>query len=534
MKKQHPIMLTFFLWASSLLCLTVGVSSSDAKTASLKDIADSYARAEIQSLYQAGIVLGDADGYYHPKQPVTRAEFVAMLTRTWGLLPVKSQYPAYVDVPKSSWAYGPVQAAVSLGIANGTTATTFSPNRTISRQEAAALLIRALQDEPAQPHSLPLHDARDVAGWARPYVHEVIRQKILVGYQGYFRPNAALSREETAVILSRLKTKAGQGASAKQPIILGWQYQTSTQEFIDLIKDSPVNTLSPRWYYLQADGSVSDHTDAAIVRWAHQNGRKVWALFGNRFDAKATHEMLTSPAKRAAVIAQLEEFSVKYQWDGVNVDFENIKPEDRYSFTLFVKELTAALHKKGLKVSVDVPPDSQSDWSAPYDYVQLGKIADYIVLMGYEEHWSRGPAAGSVSSVPWLVKASDHLLSLVPPQKFITGLPLYTRDWYRENGTLLSRDLLILESYRLLAQTKPTLKWDPAVSQYKAVYAKNGIMHSLWLEESRSIGAKLRASMDQPIAGFAFWYVGEPLPDVWNVISNAWTLHKWKTSGTSS
>ncbi|MEJ8545165.1 S-layer homology domain-containing protein [Brevibacillus borstelensis] len=524
-KRNVHIILSFALWATSLLTVSVGVSASTAVP--LKDISGSYAKTEINSLYHAGIVMGDADGYYRPKKAVTRAEFVAMLTRTWGLKQVSSQIPAYADVPKSSWAYGTVQAAVSLGIANGTGPTTFSPNRTISRQEAAALLIRAMGVEPYQPASLPLSDAYSVAYWARPYVAEAIRQKLLVGYQGNFRPNSALSREETAVLLSRMKKKVDQQqAKGKTPVILGWQYQSTVQEFIDLVKDTPVNTLSPRWFYLQADSSIADYSDAALVRWAHQNGRKVWALFGNRFDPNATHNAISVPANRAAVINKLVQLSEKYQLDGINVDFENIKPGDRDAFTAFIKELSQAMHAKGRTVSVDVPPDTQSDWSAPYDYANLAKHADYIVLMGYEEHWVGGSSAGSVSSLSWLARSSKNLLTRIPADKYIVGLPLYTRDWYMANGAWQSTDLLIRESYWLLSQNKPAVSWNTAASQYKATYWKNGTAHSIWLEESRSLGLKMQASLEQPIAGFAYWYVGEKLPDVWNVVSNVITMKK--------
>ncbi|USG63378.1 S-layer homology domain-containing protein [Brevibacillus ruminantium] len=527
--KRIHILITCLFWIMTLFTLSLGVSASANQTISFKDISSSYAREDILALSKAGIVLGDAQGYYHPKQAVTRAEFVAMLTRTWGLKSVNSQIPAYLDVPKSSWAYGSVQAAVTLGIANGTSAKTFSPNRTITRQEAATLLMRALKGELSQSAQVSLNDRYQVAAWALPYVQEAVHEKILVGYQGYFRPNAFLSREETAVLLNRLKTKMDQSqAKAKTPIILGWQYQSTTDEFIRVVKDSPINTLSPRWFYLQPDGTVVDYAEASLVQWAQQNGRQVWPLFGNRFDAKATNQALSSQANRTRIIQRLVELSDKYQLDGINIDFENILPGDRDAFTAFIKEMTDVLHAKGKKVSVDVPPDTQSDWSAAYDYANLGKYADYVVLMGYEEHWEGGSTAGSVSSLPWLNRISNQLLSRIPANKFIVGLPLYTRDWYKTNGTWQSQDLLVLESFQFLSQNRTSPTWDPGVSQYQASYQKNGASHQIWMEESRSLGAKMSASLHQPIAGFAYWYVGESLPEVWNVISNVYTLQKWK------
>lgn len=514
-----------FLWIVSLLFLTVAVPASTAKTMPLRDISDSYAEEQILSLVQAGVIVGDPDGYFHPHQPVKRAEFVAMLNRTLGIRPVSSQIQAYSDVPKYAWAYGDVQASAALGIVNGTSVTTFAPNRTLTRQEAAVIIMRALGTKPNGTASLPVADSSRISAWAKPYVSEALKTELLVGYAGYFRPTDPLSREETAVILHRVLTRLDK-QPAKPPVVLGWQYQTTTQEFLQLVNGSEVNTLSPRWFFLDPDGSVSDSADPALVQWAHEKGKRVWALFGNRFDAKATHEALSAPAKRDAIVDKLAALVEKYQLDGINIDFENMDPNDRNAFTAFVRELSAALHAKGAVVSVDVPRDLRSDWSDPYDYAALAQHADYLVLMAYEEHWSGGPKAGSVSSLPWLADSISGLIGRVPAGKLIVGLPLYTRDWYQTNGKWLSTDLTIPESYRLAAGSGASVRWDSTLGQYRVSYRNNGVSHSIWLEESRSIGRKLETSLNWPVAGFAFWYVGAPVPDIWTAVSNAFTLQQ--------
>jgi spore germination protein len=514
-----------FLWIVSLLFLTIVVPASTAKTMPLRDISDSYAEEQILSLVQAGVVVGDPDGYFHPQQPVKRAEFVALLNRTLGIRPVSGQIQAYTDVPKYAWAYGDVQASAALGIVNGTSVTSFAPNRTITRQEAAVIIMRALGKKPNGTASLPVADSAQVSAWAKPYVSEALKSELLVGYEGYFRPNAPLSREETAVILHRVLTRLDK-QPAKPSVVLGWQYQTTTQEFLNLVNGSPVNTLSPRWFFLKPDGSVSDSADPSLVHWAHEKGKRVWPLFGNRFDAKATHEALSTPAKRDAIVDKLVSYVEKYQLDGINIDFESMNADDRDVFTAFVRELSSALQAKGAVVSVDVPPDLHNDWSAPYDYAALAQHADYLVLMAYEEHWSGGPKAGSVSSLPWLADSVTDLIARIPAGKLIVGLPLYTRDWYQSNGKWLSTDLTIPESYRLVSSNGASVRWDPSLGQYRASYRKNGVSHSIWMEESRSLGRKLETSLNWPVAGFAFWYVGTPVPDIWTAVSNAFTLQQ--------
>lgn len=522
-KKQNiHIWLVSLAFLTYCLTLAVGVPASTASTNSLKDIANSYAKEQIRSLQKAGVIAGDENGYFHPTRPVTRAEFVAMLTRTLGIQPVAGNIAAYADVPKNSWAYGSVQAVAALGIANGISPTAFGPKRTISREEAAAFLVRALEQNVSAQATLAVQDAASVSGWAKASVAKAIQKKWLVGYQGSFRPQKALSREETAVILQRISDELKtQSAAAKPLISLGWQYQSTTDEFIAQVKKSGVNTLSPRWYFLQKDGTVSDLSDAALIHWAHANGKQVWPLFGNRFDSAATHAALADAAKRKAIVQKLSAYVDKYQLDGINVDFEGFSPADRNNFTLFIQELSAALHAKGAVVSVDIPPDTKTDWSEPYDFAKLAKSADYLVVMAYEEHWVGGPKAGSVASLPWLKKVIVDLLDKVPAQKLIVGLPLYTRDWYQAKGSLQSTDLTIPASYQLLSQYRASTVWDASIGQYRSTYQKQGVTHTIWLEESRSMGLKVQASLEWQIPGLAYWYVGSESTDMWTAIANA-------------
>lgn len=528
MKKQ-----SLHMWFLSLVMMTyafslaIGVPASTASTLTLRDISNSYASKQIRTLQDAGIIAGDEKGYFHPTRPVTRAEFVAMLNRTIGIKPVASQVASYSDVTKNNWAYGDIQAAASLELVNGTSSNTFSPKRTITREEAATILVRALKQKGSSSASLSFKDVQEMSTWALPSIRDAVHRGWMSGYNGFFRPVDALSRQETAVILERILTLLkAQTVSSKPLISLGWQYQSTTEEFISQVKKTNVNTVSPRWYFLQKDGTVSDQSDAALVKWAHQNGKEVWPLFGNRFDSAATHAALSVPANRTAIVQTLSWYVTKYQLDGINVDFEAFSPADREVFTLFIQELSTALHKQGAVVSVDVPPNTNSDWSDPFDFESLAKYADYIVLMAYEEHWVGSPKAGSVASLPWLEKKIQDLLEDIPSDRLIVGLPLYTRDWFSANGSMQSSDISIPGSYELIAKYRGSTKWQDSIGQYISSYQKQGVTHTIWLEESRSLGLKAQASLKWQIGGFAYWYIGSESSDVWTAINNSIKLQQ--------
>ncbi|MCM3342626.1 S-layer homology domain-containing protein [Paenibacillus sp. MER TA 81-3] len=489
------------------------------------DIGNSYGQKQIVDLYERHIVNGTGQRTFEPDKPVSRAEFTAMVNRVLNVKPVASDIPAFDDVPRSAWYYGAVQAALLLQVIDGTGARTFEPQQPITRQEAAAVLVRAFkQARSKSPVEPAFKDASRIAAWAVPYVGSMQQLGLMNGDAGIFRPNDPLTRQETAVVLARALERPGWSAALKanppQSIQMGWQYELTTQQYIARVEKSTVNTLSPRWYYLDKTQTVADHTDRELIDWAKKNGKKIWAMVGNGFNADLTHSVLTDSNKRDAVIGQLTTYVRQYGLDGLNLDFENVYPQDREAFTAFVSKLAAELHLLQAVLSVDVSPDLGTDWTAAFDYAALGTNADYIVLMGYDEHWDGAPAAGSVSSLPWVQRGIDKLITMIPSEKLIVGLPLYTRDWSLKQSGTTAQDLTLAEQGNILRAHKPKMAWDANIGQYTADYMQQGVPHRIWTEDSRSLSVKSELVEQRNIAGFAYWSVGSETIDIWDALRN--------------
>jgi spore germination protein len=186
-------------------------------------------------------------------------------------------------------------------------------------------------------------------------------------------------------------------------IIMGWKYNGSSESYAQQLNHSNLNVVSPRWYTLSNSGNfVSISSDTKYLQDAHNKGKKVWPLFGNKFDPVLTDSVLNNAPNRQKLVSALKDSLVQTKSDGINVDFENINPKNKQDYVLFITELKKALQPNGIKVSVDVTRESSDPfWSGSLDRKELGKVADYIVLMGYDEHWGGSPIAGSVASMPW-------------------------------------------------------------------------------------------------------------------------------------
>ncbi|WHX47637.1 S-layer homology domain-containing protein [Paenibacillus woosongensis] len=497
--------------------------------APFQDIGDSYAKTEIAALYRDNIMAGVKPGFFAPKQPMTRAQFLTTLVRLLRLTPVQAKVPAYSDVASSSWYYGYIQAATEIGLASGTGAGTFSPDRPLSRQEAAAWIVRAFKQQPSSATALsPYRDQSEIAPWALPYVNTVTKLQFMGGYERMFQPNQPLSRQEAASLLYRIQAhkpwmdEIGKEMSPK--IQIGWQYGQTTQQYEHNVLNSNVNVLSPRWFFLEKGGKLQDYSDPSLITWAKQQDKAVWAMLGNRFDMEATHELLASSAETADFTRSIVSTVQKYGLQGINVDFENVKPEDRPYFTRFIKLLGEQMHSAGAVLSVNVSPELGSDWTAAFDYAAIGKYADYVVLMGYDEHWAGGSYAGSVSSLPWVRSGLDTLRQDVPDHKLILALPFYNRDWTTKgsssNAALASTDITLQEQTDLMVRYKFRPIWNENLGQYNAAYT-SGAAHRLWLEDSRSLSLKYQMAASRGIAGYAYWHIGGETPDVWTSLSNA-------------
>lgn len=493
------------------------------------DINTSYAKNEIIDLYNRNILTGTSETSFSPTQSITRAEFITVLDRLLKLDPVSSPVSPYTDVAKNAWYYGWIQAAVQLELANGISATTFAPAKVVTRQEAAVWMSKALKQTSTTTSTLSaFNDRKLVASWASEAVATVNKLGLMKGdTTGDFRPSDPITRQETAVLIDRVlhqkKWATALEVEPKERIIIGWQYGQTIAQYENNVLRSNVNTLSPRWYFVGATGAITDSTDVSLITWAKKNNKQVWAMVGNRSDQEATHQMLSSTSARNTAVNQLATLVSKYGLDGLNIDFENVEADDRVNLTSFITLLAQKMHALDVTLSMDVSPDLGTDWTDAFDYAALGKQVDYMVMMGYDEHFDGSKLPGSNASLPFDQKAVNTVLKVVPSSKVILALPLYNRDWsLLPNGTVSSSEYISLSEQNQIINNyamKPV--WNPSLGQYVANYSKQSIKHTIWIEDGRSLIAKYNLAVTSKLAGVAYWYMGGESPDIWASLSNA-------------
>lgn len=279
-----------------------------------------------------------------------------------------------------------------------------------------------------------------------------------------------------------------------------------------------LNVISPTWYWLtDNDGSLKSVANSNYVDMAHNLGMEVWALVSNfhsGYDVD-TYEVLSYTSKRASLIESLVNTTVEYGADGINVDFESVPAKAGTHFVQFIRELGLACHENNLVLSVDnyVP----TEYTAHYNRKQQSLFADYIIIMGYDEHYE-GSDAGSVSSIDWMSKGIENTLKYVPENKVINAVPFYTRVWKTKGGTVTSEAVTMEVANSFVSRNNIALTWDSETNQNYGEMTADGTFYQVWMEDADSMTIRLNVMKNFGIAGMASWRISQETPDIWDVI----------------
>lgn len=302
-------------------------------------------------------------------------------------------------------------------------------------------------------------------------------------------------------------------------------HQVTSQEANQALQEvisrtSGLNTVSPTWFsILDNGGTISSLASRDYVDQAHQMGLEVWGLIDNFNENVSVTEALKNSQTRGRIIAQLMDQASACGMDGINVDFEQLPKDSIPHFLQFLRELTIQAHQRNLVVSVDNPVPQ--NYNRYYKRGAQGKIVDYVIIMGYDEHFSGGDKAGSVSSLLFVENGIKQTLSEVPKEKVVNAIPFYTRVWTEAFGQELpTSEVLGMDGTdRYMQEHQMTKKWDEKIGQNIAISEDDSARYTIWVEDEQSIEEKMKVIQKYGLAGVAEWRLGMERNTVWDIIN---------------
>lgn len=280
-----------------------------------------------------------------------------------------------------------------------------------------------------------------------------------------------------------------------------------------------INVISPTWFALSDnEGNFTSFASENYVDTAHDMGLEVWALVDNfSHEGVDTYEVLAGLTTRQHLIDGLIDAALQYRLDGINIDFENISLDAGEPFIEFIRELSIPCRENGIVLSVDnyVP----MDYTDHYNRAEQGVVADYVIIMGYDEHHRNSEKAGSVASIDFVERGIANTVAEVPADKVINAIPFYTRIWETKGTTIDSQAVGMDTAKQYLADHGITTSWDETTCQNYGEYQSGDSYYQVWMEDEDSIRVKLNIMTKYDIAGVAEWQLAFASESVWDVVA---------------
>ena len=288
-----------------------------------------------------------------------------------------------------------------------------------------------------------------------------------------------------------------------------------------------VNVVSPAFFHLNSKGELTENIGQSgqqYIEWAHNNGYKVWAMVQNAGNGmiNVTSEIMNDYNKRQELINEIVSACVKYKLDGINLDFENMKQEDKDMYSRFVIELTPRLKDMGVVISVDVTaPDGSETWSMCFDRHVIGDVADYIVFMAYDQYGTSSNKSGTTAGYNWVELSLNKFLKTeeIESQKIILAIPLYARLWTEDSsGKVVKQTTVPLKNMNSIVPENASKQWNDDLKQYYVEYKDNSYTKKIWIEDEKSLEAKISLINKNNLGGVASWEKGMETDNFWTFL----------------
>ena len=288
--------------------------------------------------------------------------------------------------------------------------------------------------------------------------------------------------------------------------------------------------FAPQVYNVDSLGDLTGSITSTALAMPVANKTPIMPLVSNdSFDPDIMHAILGSRDIQNKLIAQLISQAKSNKYSGWQFDFEHIGATYRNQYTAFVQLAATQLHAAHLQLSIavvartsddpaDLPAGSWDNWAGVYDYAKLGKYADFITVMAYDQSGSTGP----VAALPWVKQVLAYTEQKIPKSKISLGIPTYGWLWNTDTNKMIRStsyqkvaDLLDSKSYTGKGfDTESQTSW----ITYNQGTGANLVHYKIWYEDATSMQAKLKLAETQKIHGISLWIVGMEDPAIWKIL----------------
>ncbi len=293
--------------------------------------------------------------------------------------------------------------------------------------------------------------------------------------------------------------------------------------------------LSPFAYLIQEDGSLQPIKDTEAIQTALEE-RVVPMMSITNFTSTAkgenlAHIVMSNPQTVDRLLQNMLTIMKEKGYKLVNIDFENVLPEDRQLYNQLLQKTVDFMHKEGYLVSTALAPKIGEHQTGllyeAHDYAAHGRIADFVVLMTYEWGWRKGPPQ-PISPINEMKRVLDYAVTVIPRNKIYLGFQIYARDWklpFVEGQE--AETFSVQEAIQRAVKYQANIQYDTrAQSPFYRYTDEKGQQHEVWFEDARSAQAKFDLAKEYHVGGISYWALGYPFPQNWTLLADNFEIIK--------
>ncbi len=288
-------------------------------------------------------------------------------------------------------------------------------------------------------------------------------------------------------------------------------------------------------YPVTATGEITGRISSTVLTSIRANRAAPLAVISNfsgaNFDSDLARAVLGNETVRSSLIDNILAFVTSNGLAGVNIDFENMYPEDRQLYNEFIRLLAERLRPAGYIVSIAMAPKYEDwptrPWVGAFDYATLGRYVDFAVIMTYEWGWVGGPPM-AIAPLPLVRRVIEYAETQMPADKIIMGMPLYGYDWrLPDTPENLATTVTLSRVLTLAAQFNSSIQWDQASQTPFMLYTDaSGVNHEVWFEDARSQQLKYLLAQELGVRGVSYWQLEYRMPETWYILNQIFNVRK--------
>ena len=290
--------------------------------------------------------------------------------------------------------------------------------------------------------------------------------------------------------------------------------------------------VSEGFYVAPKRDTIVANVDTGLINLNRKYHKPVLISLSNYFnqdnisgyyDSKDVERIIKNKKLRVSFINSIARNLTRFKFQGINLDFDDIKDLNSANYIAFENDLYAILHPQGFLVTMNVVPDDEQ-----FDLVRLQHVNDFLFVMAIDQH-NEGSNAGDLSNQRWVEEILDNVCSKIPSEKVILTIAGGAYDWPESSQ---GKSIGYPQAISTAQENHSKITFDPnSANLHYTYFDQDSLQHTVYFTDAATNFNIIRMADDWATGGVALWRLGAEDPRLWTFFQKNLSIDSLKKTG---